>query len=420
LILASAALAAEPPPPADAPGLAEGLMAPSRGRREAAESRARELARTDPAGLAKIWSRLDARGRSGLVRALASAGTSHAARVAMKMAATAEAGVFRALLDGLAAGGKRALFADAPEGLPRHRKAALAELRLRWRVEEELVRLKSPAGQTGHYTGQFGRVRKIGRRALPILYDIVRDRAHPLSGEGAAGPYAYLHPEMVRFGRRELRNMVAIGIAEVVERDDVEWKVRLLQLFDSYWELDRNHYAYDYLHDGLAPNLAYALHDLGIRDPGRKLLAHLEWQVEYGRQLDRLSAIWELGYANIRLGNFEEGERWYETIIDYWSISRHVAAYNLACNFSMRAMQEPRQADRFKRLALDWLERAVHEYNWHDWPWMEADGDLNFIRREPRYQAVLAHLKRKYPDRRRGKIAKQLEEFLKDAPGVKR
>jgi len=395
-------------------------MSPARGRREEAEARAREWARTDPAGLAELWDLLDSRGRGGLVRALASAGTSHAARVALKLGENAEAGVFRALLSGLAAGGKRSLFVDAPERLSATRKAALAELRLRWRVEEELVRLKSPAGQTGHYTGQFERVRKIGRRALPVLFDIIRDRAHPLPGEGASGPYVYLHPDMIRFGRRELRNMVAIGVAEVIARNDVEWKVNLYRLWLSYWSIKRYHYAYDYLHDGLAPNLAYALHDLGVADPGVRLLKYLESEVEDGGQFDRLNAIWELGYANIRLGNHDEGERWYEAIIDYWSVSRHVAAYNLACNFSMRAMQEPRQSARLKDLSLDWLERAVHQYNWHDWPWMEADGDLNFIRREPRYQAVLAYLKKKYPDRRKGVISKELEDFLRDAPGVKR
>jgi len=86
LLALAAAAAAGGPAAHDPETIRAGLLAPGRDAREQAEVGARAWARVDPAGAAALWERLDLRGRAILVRALASAGTRHAATVALKHA----------------------------------------------------------------------------------------------------------------------------------------------------------------------------------------------------------------------------------------------------------------------------------------------------------------------------------------------
>jgi adenylate cyclase len=57
-----------------------------------------------------------------------------------------------------------------------------------------------------------------------------------------------------------------------------------------------------------------------------------------------------------------------------------VVLYNVACFFAMKGDNER---------ALDLLERAVH-YGWGDRAWLETDSDLDALRDEPRFQALLS------------------------------
>jgi len=405
--------AVEPPVPIEA-----GLADPARPVREEAAARARRQARTDPAGVAALADGLDGRARRLLVRAIAGAGTTRAAGIAWTLLpGQADAAERRALLRGLAEGGEAALAAEAPEDADATARRGLAMLRLQWRVEAELVRLKSPTGQTGRYERQFKDVAALGPGVLPILFDIVRDREHPLAGESSGGRYEGIHPQLVRFERHELRSLVAHGLGQVIPRDDEADRTELYRLWYENWQLpeDRN----EWERNDLAPQLAFSLFDLGITGPVEAWIGHLERMLRHGGA-DELFAVWDLGYANMRIGRFEEGQGWYEQIINRpGSVSEHVAAYNLACAFAMRARDEidPGLRDVFVDAALGWLEKAVHEYQWYDWPWMEADGDLDFIRDQPRYRRLVAELKQRYPDRRKGAISKELAEFLRNARG---
>jgi len=418
--------------PTDA--IRRGLGAEARGARFRAEAAARELARTDPGALEALWGGLDLRGRCGLVRALAASGTRHAALVALQHAGDPSPEVFRALLDGLAAGGEKALFAPVPEGLSQKRRRAVEWLRLRWRVEAELVRLKSPAGSTGHYTGQFSGFAKFGPGVIDIFFDILQDRAVPLPGEAGSGPFESIHPEMVRYDKMELRDLVACGFGEMTTRRDLATVRRILKLFKRYWSLDEEG-GFDFEHNSLAPNLAYSLFDLGVRSETRTdkrwasiLRAHGLARAPHdiyisklvhdskGYSYTALRALWQLGYAYIRVGQHALGESYYKRILAMPAesgVSRHLAAYNLACNFSMRARQDPRRRQYYKRLAIYYLQEAVRLELW-DWGWMEADGDLDFIRATPEYKAILAALKAKYPERRKGSssVSKKVKDFL--------
>jgi hypothetical protein len=409
VLFAISVAAADLPAGPDPAALREGLDAPAQAAREWAAERARTWARTDPMGVAGLWKDLGERGRCVLARALGATGTAHAAQVGMSLAADAEPEVFRALLGGLAEGGRKALFADAPAELPEPRRKALAELRLRWRVEEEMARLKSPSGLTGHYTGQYERIKKLGRGILPIFLAMFMDEAYPLPGEAASGPYRPIHPWMVRFEREELRNLAGYAFGEIIDPDDKETIKKLVRLFYGYWFMSPLLHPVE--REDLAPTLAFALHDLGEPGPARRYLSDLRRDANLGGY-EAWRAWWDLGYAYIRLGNPEEGERWYKLVLEEEQVSRSVAAYNLACNFAMRGLQEPARRDEFKRLSLKYLEMSINEFHYTDWQWMEEDKDLDLVRDDPRYKALLHQLKSKYPDRRKGRISKELREFL--------
>jgi hypothetical protein len=402
LVAASAAAGA---PAGDLTAVRDGLLASGRGAREGAEAVARQLARTDPAGVASLWDGLDLQGRCLLVRALAAAGTKHAVMVAFPHALDPEPEVFRALLEGLADGGEVALFAKEPPDLPPHRAEALAELRLRWRLEAELLALKSEWGPTGHYQGQYKRLKALGPAILPVLLDITVDRARPLPGESAAGPYRSIHPGMARYDPFELRTMAAYAFGETVDPKDRATIERLVDLYRAYSRLEgeRNRFA----RDELAPNLAFSLFDLGVRDPVQSYILELGRRASLGDS----EALWNLGYAHMRIGEYEEGRTFYEQALEY-SHSPAIAAYNLACSFSVRARDDERNREELVRDALSYLELSIQQ-GYGDWKWMEEDGDLSFIRMEPKYRDLLAYLQRKYPERPKGKGVKDKKSFLR-------
>ena len=390
-----------------------GLTSPALSARNAAESAARELARTDPAGVAALFGALDLRGRCALVRALAGAGTKRAATIALKHIADPDQELFHALMDGLARGGAKALSAPLPAATPAARRKAVEELRQRWKVEGELVRLKSPSGLTGHYTGQFDRVRELGPSAVSVLFDIMTDRYRPFSSAGGAGPYEPIHPGMVRYEPEELRQMTANAFGQILDsKDDAtrEVIVRLLETFERYWAMDDRTHPFEKTE--LASHIAFSLFDLGLREPANRYVKWLEDR-ERGslRASERLLASWELGFVYIRLGRYEEGEAKYQAVLDYSGISKHIAAYNLACNFSVRSRQEPAQVEDYRERALTYLELAVR-LHFADWRWMAEDRDLDAIRDDPRYKRVLSELKLSYPGRKKHRVAKKFDEIL--------
>jgi hypothetical protein len=405
LLLCAPLLRAEAAPEA----IRTGLLAPGREDREGAARAARAWARRDPLAVDALFDTLDARGRCLLVHALAAAG-GPAAQVAARHAGDPEPEVFRALLQGLVEGGRKALFTPFPEGLPERRVRAVEGLRTQWRVEEELALLKNEHGPTGHYLGQYAGMKEIGPGAYDVLLDIVQDVERPIAGQGGAGPYRTAVPAMVRFEREELRTLAAYSFGELVSPEDEATKARLLTLYQRYAELDEDLHRVE--RRELAPALSFSLHDLGVAWPGRRLLRELAERAESRDWARRREAIWELGYAYMRLGDPGKGTQHYEAVLDMEDGDKGVTAYNLACAFAMRAMQEPRRRELFKRMALGYLQAAIERHRWIDWPWMEEDGDLEFIRDDPLYQELLAGLKARYPVREKRKVPKRVEEFL--------
>jgi len=390
-----------------------GLVAPDRDSREVAAALAREWARTDPAGVEALLPHLDLRGRVVLLRALAGAGTRHAAGLALAHAGDPEEICFHAIVAGLGEGGPTAIFTDVPEGVAVSdaRRRALAELRLRWQLEERFAALKSQTGRTGHYEGQYAALKPLGPVAIDILWAIVRDRSWPLPGDAGSEPYQPLHPGMLDFESDELRVLAAYAFGELVDKDDDAWKRRLMALFQEYWSLRPEQHPIEA--DEVAPALAFSLHDLGIPGPARLYIRRREREARLGT-VQGLSAMWDLGYAYMRIGNPKEGERWYEQVIRLQEdFGRGVACYNLACHFAVRAAREPARAAYFKTVALRWLRQAIEQHNFIDWVWMEEDGDLRAIREDPEYLRLRDQLKARYPGRKRHRVEKSPSKFLK-------
>jgi len=402
---------------ADPERITNGLQAPDRASREEAARAARAWARTDPAGVAALLPALDLRGKAELLRALAGAGTSHAARLALRHADAKEEVLFSAIVAGLREGGEKAILAELPDGVMPEapRRLALERLRMRWKVEERFAALKSRSGRTGHYDGQYEHLKPFGEGAVEVMWAIVRDRSWPLPGDAGSEPYVPLHPGMRDFEAGEMRTLAAYAFGELVAKDDMTWKRRLMELFHRYWNLDEDLYPME--RGEIAPALAFSLHDLDVTWPAKQYIAHLEDLADGGwgvSQFDRLGAMWDLGYAHMRIGNPAAGEQWYARVIreqEDWG--RGVAAYNLACHFAVRAAREPKRAEYFKEQALAWLSQAIEVSNFIDWVWMEEDGDLNAIRDEPGYKRLRDHLQERYPGRKRHRVEKSREKFLK-------
>ena len=415
LLLGATAAASEGPQVPRSQRITAGLLAPDRAARETAETLAREWARTDPAGVDALFKDLDVRGRVALVRALAGAGTSHGARLALAHAADPDAAIFRAIVAGLGAGGRRAIFAKPPRGLQLapERQRALADLRLRWEVESRFAALKSRSGRTGHFAGQYKDLAKLGPAAIDVVWYIVRDRAWPQPGEASGDRYRPVQPALLELEEDERRELAAYAFGEIVDKNDSVWKQRIKVLFAEYWRADKDLLPVEKLE--LAPALAYSLHDLGLDRPAKIYINRLRRKAAY-RDFDGLQAMWDLGYAYMRIGEFDKGESWYRQVIELqndWG--RGIACYNLACYFAVRSLKEPANARYYRHRALQWLESAILQHNFIDWVWMEEDGDLNALREEPRYKQLRERLKAKYPEppRRRRKIEKDPTKFLK-------
>jgi tetratricopeptide (TPR) repeat protein len=195
--------------------------------------------------------------------------------------------------------------------------------------------------------------------------------------------------------------MAAYSFGELVERTDTATVDELLQLHATYMALDEDEHRFEY--EDLAPSIAFSLFDLGVPHPALSYIESLEAKLEDGDQ----RVLWDLGYACIRVKRYEEGERWYRDVLEV-APSKAIAAYNLACNFAMRARDAATSEwrKRFREEALQYLRQSIEEFGYGDWKWMEEDGDLDFIRGEKEYKELLGYLKKKYPERKKGKVAK--------------
>lgn len=129
--------------------------------------------------------------------------------------------------------------------------------------------------------------------------------------------------------------------------------------------------------------VAIALYRLG--DPeGAEWLALNRAQVPLVRLSRReLSAIFmDQGLRNLQLGRFEQAEREFKQVLEL-EPQNETAWYNLACTYARWGKLDP---------ALEHLQKAV-EHGFDDATHMEKDPDLDSLRQDPRFRALLDGLR---------------------------
>ena len=93
---------------------------------------------------------------------------------------------------------------------------------------------------------------------------------------------------------------------------------------------------------------------------------------------DYVDALIALGDAYTKKGHYKEGLKIDERLVKL-KPDDPLVHYNLACSYSLLKMAN---------LCLEALEKAIH-LGYHDPIFMEKDPDLEFIRKDPRYIALL-------------------------------
>ena len=118
------------------------------------------------------------------------------------------------------------------------------------------------------------------------------------------------------------------------------------------------------------------------RDPvGAEWLALNRHGLPLGRLSPReLAGIFmRQGIQYLELGRLERAEREFEQVLEL-EPDNEVAHYNLACTYSRWGKVDP---------AIEHLQKAV-ELGFDDVSHMESDTDLDGIRHDPRYKAIIA------------------------------
>ena len=316
---------------------------------------------------------------------------------------------------------RQALRAKAGEKLrqevsPRGRRLqGMYELVQRADIERRFLSHKSATGGTGYYRGQYDGLLPDREAALEILANIAMDEAMPVLGVYKTGHYTFLRPRAIEF--LEVRDMAINAVSELGRPDDeriilrlqihagrLEQRVRSMRLRLGSMGRWRGNQALEELEEELSIMVGrwidtltavYLIRrDAQSRKPLDKFINHDSRVL--GRVLLRLPWWRESTCAglSIRAGWYEEAIVWYERVLKQTSLSGSTALYNIACAYASWSREvEGTQRRQKQDLALRHLERSV-ERGWTDLGWMEQDGDLDPIRKTPRYRALVARIEK--------------------------
>lgn len=116
------------------------------------------------------------------------------------------------------------------------------------------------------------------------------------------------------------------------------------------------------------------------------LSAHenLDYQIAFYEELikddpDFIEALIAVGDAYTKRGRYDDGLHIDERLVEM-KPDDPVIRYNLACSYSLVKMSDP---------CLKALEKAF-ELGYNDLEFMEADPDLDFIKKDPRFKELLS------------------------------
>ncbi|MHC4598841.1 MAG: TPR end-of-group domain-containing protein [Planctomycetota bacterium] len=215
-------------------------------------------------------------------------------------------------------------------------------------VERVLQKLITPEGNYGFYKDQFKELVKMGKGVVPHLLKIFRDESQDI-------PMRVLSIEALGDIKDEsvipkLREFLGV---EDYRRYQNSIIFTLAKLGDMHF----------------ANRLIESIRDAMDRAPDNPAVQAQGWG--------------QLAHAYARLENQDKAIECYRNAIKADPENAGSHYYNMACAFSvMKRIDE----------AIEALEKAV-ENNYDDYDWMQMDGDLKNLRKDPRFKALLKKLK---------------------------
>ena len=278
---------------------------------------------------------------------------------------------------------------EADEAPPRLRD--LDALLRRARVERIFLGARSKSGGTGYYRGQFDALLPYRKDAVAVCFAILADRTWKVPEEVPVGGYRFLRDPDPPVDPLGARAMAGNALAELLRPTDEETIDALRALYREYKRHAILNPAYqvrdmtdqELLLDTILP----AVHRV---EPDEWSFAEVEWLLEhYGGRSGRDSSAMLL----LRVGRYQEAIDQYRNMIKDGDTA--YSHYNIACAYATWSREEPRNAKAHREEAIRSLQDAVRN-GYPDWPWMEQDTDLDPIRGDPRYKALLEQLKREF------------------------
>lgn len=373
--------------------------------------------------------------RATLVAAFRAASGTRKAALAAILAEDTGAETVAALLDAYETTDDPAVLAAIWRGLLRHgdaleaaldarkdrkgeaaaRLLGLRGLRRRARIETLFLAKKSRSGLTGYYRGQFDDLRVDREMALRVLFGVLRDRA--IEGPGRpkwsfpTGSYVFLSEPPGIWMQSEIRGLAANAVGELITRDDAFHLEELGRIHEELTDvaqvkrlaLRRRNFPPVSVEDELADVVLTALarHAPDAVSPGpdgepwRKTLdARVRTLLNFDREVGSAAALC------LRMGDYRKAIDLYgRELTQQDRQNTAYPYYNIACAWAMWSREieaeNPSKAAEYRSFGLSNLRRSV-DAGYPDWPWMEQDRDLDALRADPRYAALLARVKERF------------------------
>jgi tetratricopeptide (TPR) repeat protein len=217
-------------------------------------------------------------------------------------------------------------------------------------VEAALRKLITPEGNVGFYEGQFKELESMGKGVVPFLLEIFKDESRP-------APMRSLSLE-------------ALG--------DLKDPGAVTTLRELYANED-----YAPFHEAMIFTLA-RLGDMELAD---KQIQGLKQYIENaeGSEEAQAEGYTRLAHAYARLNRNEDAIECYKKAIALNPDSAASSYYNMACAYAV-----------LKRVddGIDALRKAV-DAGYDDYDWLQLDGDLNNLRKDPRFLELVKKMREK-------------------------
>jgi len=217
-------------------------------------------------------------------------------------------------------------------------------------VEAALRKLITPEGNVGFYEGQFKELEAMGKGAIPLLLEIFRDESRPAP-------------------------MRSLSLEALGDLKDPSVVTTLRELYANE--------DYAPFHEAIIFTLAR----LGDMELANKQIQGLKQFIENseGNEETQAEGYSRLAHSYARLNRNEDAIECYKKAIALNPDSASNNYYNMACAYAV-----------LKRIddGIEALRKAV-DTGYADYDWMQLDGDLNNLRKDPRFQELVKKMREK-------------------------